>query len=452
MVAAKRSGDVAVGSETKNRAACSSRPEAAKAVQVCAEQGEDQDMSMAQDQVSQPVYTGGGVTIVLCFLVAMFEGIDLQAAGVTAPQIAPIFKLIPSQLGLFFSASTFGLLIGAAVGGRAADLIGRKRSLITALIVFGLFSTATAFSWSFTGLVWTRALTGLGLGGALPIIVALVSENCNPARRNTAIGLVYGGLPIGGTLASATSLITVATPTWKIVFLVGGLAPLLLAPALMLWLPESAEFKAAKQVVAQTAERVSLAAALFGANTLKTVLLWISFFLTLLILYLLLNWLPSLLVGHGFSRHQASFIQIAFNLGGAVGSVVIGLLMDSRHRRITTIVGYAGTILALIWLANIPSALALAIAAGGAVGVTLLGAQTILYGLAPRCYATAVRGSGVGAAVVAGRVGSLLGPLLAAVLIGGGQGGVGIVWRLLPIVVLAAIAAVLLVSRTERQA
>jgi len=403
-------------------------------------------MTNSQEHISARTVTRAGIaTIVLCFLVATFEGIDLQAAGVAAPRIGPAFHLTPGQLGLFFSASAIGLLFGAGAGGRAADWIGRKPALIVSLVVFGLGSLATAQSGSLLALVGSRALTGLGLGGALPVVVALVVENANPRWRNAAVGLTYAGFPIGGALIS---IIGAGIATWKPIFLVGGLAPLLLAPALWLWLPESSEFRGQMAADRPLDSKRAPARVLFGKTTM---LLWASFFLTLLTLYSLLNWLPSLLVWHGLSRSDASLVQIAFNGGGAIGSVGLGALMDSRHRGVTVIVVYAGIALGLIWLANIPGALLLGILAGGFVGLALVGAQTILYGLAPRCYPTAVRGRGVGAAVVVGRLGSILGPLLAAALIGHG-GGMGVVWQLVPLVAIAAVCTVLVVGRTQAAA
>jgi MFS transporter, AAHS family, 3-hydroxyphenylpropionic acid transporter len=144
-------------------------------------------------------------------------------------------------------------------------------------------------------------------------------------------------------------------------------------------------------------------------------------------------------------------VQIAFNLGGAIGSVGLAALMDTRYQRVTAGLSFVGAVLALIWLADIPSDLPVAVVVGGLVGVTLVGAQTVLYGLAPRCYSTSVRGRRVGAAVMAGRIGSIVGPLLAAAMIGSGE-GMGVVWRMIPIIVIAAVCTVLLVSRTRWEA
>ena len=122
------------------------------------------------------------LTVGLCFLVALMEGLDLQAAG-----IAHAFALDKMQMGWIFSAGILGLLPGALVGGMLADRYGRKRILIASVALFGLFSLATAISWDFSSLVFARLMTGVGLGAALPNLIALTSEAAGPRFRGTAV-------------------------------------------------------------------------------------------------------------------------------------------------------------------------------------------------------------------------------------------------------------------------
>ncbi len=187
-----------------------------------------------------------GLTVALCGLIAAFEGFDLQAAGVAAPQLAPFFNLSPETLGWFFSASTIGLLFGAAFGGRFSDVWGRKRVLILSVLFFGLFSIATGMANDVTGLMIFRFLTGVGLGSALPNLIALVAENTPMERRFTAVSILYAGLPFGGALAS---LVTVfgAADDWRLVFYAGGLAPIVAIPILMYLLPESGQLAALRR-------------------------------------------------------------------------------------------------------------------------------------------------------------------------------------------------------------
>ena len=164
------------------------------------------------------------------------EGLDLQAAGIAAGGIAQAFALDKMQMGWIFSAGILGLLPGALVGGMLADRYGRKRILIGSVALFGLFSLATAIAWDFPSLVFARLMTGVGLGAALPNLIALTSEAAGPRFRGTAVSLMYCGVPIGAALA-ATLRFRGANLAWQTVFWVGGVVPLILVPLLMRWLP-----------------------------------------------------------------------------------------------------------------------------------------------------------------------------------------------------------------------
>ena len=178
---------------------------------------------------------------------------------------------------------------------------------------------------------------------------------------------------------------------------------------------------------------------------LKTALLWGSFFFSLLLLYLLLNWLPLLLVGIGLTRADAAFTQIIFNIGGTVGAASIGFMLDRGNRMLTTGLVFAllGVMLLLLAKAGIGAITVLAFVLGAAV----LAAQAIVYAFAPKCYPRAVRGVAVGAAVGVGRLGSIAGPLFAASLLGAGQSSAQVLMGMLPIVLVAGVASVFLASR-----
>lgn len=383
------------------------------------------------------------LTVALCCFVAVFEGFDLQAAGVAAPKLGPVFNMPASQLGLFFSASTFGLLIGAAMGGRLSDRFGRKTVLIGSIIAFGTMSICTGFSSTANMLLLFRFLTGVGLGGALPNLVALVSENVAPNRKNTFVGALYAGLPTGGALVSLTSLI--GTGNWSLVFHIGGIAPLLCVPLMMLFLPESRQLQAAKASHPAEPARSGFLFALFQENrTARTLLLWTAFFLSLLTLYILLNWLPTLLIGKGLSRPEASLVQLSFNVFGAAASVLTGILMDRMSLRTVTAVSFVTAATGLVLLSAAPAVIGISLIVGGIVGATMSMTQALLYALAPTNYPTEVRGTGVGSAVAAGRMGSAVGPVLVGLLRSSGVSAQAVVSLLVPVIIVAGLAAFVL--------
>jgi MFS transporter, AAHS family, 3-hydroxyphenylpropionic acid transporter len=380
------------------------------------------------------------VTIVCCFLAALCEGFDLQAAGVAAAGISAQFKPTPDQLGTFFSASTFGLFLGALVGGRLADSIGRKHTLVVSIAMFGLFSILTARAWSIESLTVARLVTGFGLGGAFPTLVAWVNEHSANDRRRANVALVYGAMPLGGAVVSFMTMLT-SSEQWRLVFIAGGLAPLLLVP-LMLWaLRESPRGEPSSVERADAVPPGSFIAIFRDGRALPTVLLWVSCFLGLLTVYLLLSWLPTLLVGMGFSKSQAALAQIGFNVGGALAALLLGRLLEGRWRAPSIIVTFIAAPILIYVLSQAPSAAGLVVIIAFSLGGALLAAQGYFYASAAGVYPTSIRGVGTGATVAAGRLGSVVGPKLGGFLKAQGHGSAQLLGDLVPLVVLGSIAA-----------
>ncbi|VWC83258.1 MFS transporter [Burkholderia lata] len=385
-------------------------------------------------------------TLALCFAIALLEGLDLQSVGVAAPRMAREFGLSVSQMGIAFSAGTFGLLPGAMLGGRLADRIGRKRVLIASVVLFGLLSIATAQVSTFAMLVVVRVLTGIGLGGAMPNLIALSSEAVEPRSRSSAVATMYCGIPFGGVIASVIGVLLAGDTEWRHIFYVGGVGPLLLVPLLVWFLPES---RAYLDVAGTQAARSSVARTLFGdGRTTSTVALWVSYFCTLIVLYFLLNWLPSLMASRGLDRAHVGLVQIAFNVGAGLGALGIGAALD--RMRASRVVGgmYVGIVLSLAALAAAPGFVSLA-AAAFAAGMFVVGGQSVLYALAAIYYPTAMRGTGVGAAVAVGRLGSVVGPLAAATLLAAGRSAPVVIGASIPVTLVAAFAAFVLIRRPQ---
>ncbi|MGF6660902.1 AAHS family 3-hydroxyphenylpropionic acid transporter [Paraburkholderia atlantica] len=395
---------------------------------------------------SSAVGSSTALTLGLCFLVAVLEGIDLQSTGVAAPRMAHEFGLSVGQLGLAFSAGMLGLLPGAMIGGRLADRIGRKRVLMISMAVFGIFSIATAQVWSFESLLIARLLTGIGLGGAMPNLIALSSEAVDPRHRNTAVSVMYCGMPVGGALAALIAVLSAGATAWRHIFYVGGVGPLLIIPLLIALLPESREFAAeSRESTKADKPLLSTREVLFGeGRAAATIGIWISFFCTLIVLYFLLNWLPSLTVGRGMSRSQAGIAQIFFNVGSVIGVLGIGLLMDRFRQGLSVTAVYACIVGALVALSQVASIETLSVAVLFA-GMGVVGAQSMLYALSAASYPTSVRGTGVGAAVAVGRVGSIVGPAAAGQLLSMGKSSALVIGASVPVTIIAAITALLVI-------
>ena len=390
----------------------------------------------------------GAATIALCFITALLEGLDLQSTGIAAPGIGAAFKLAPALMGWVFSAGLVGLLPGAFFGGWLADRVGRKRVLVGAVLLFGVFSFATAHAWDYRSLLAMRVFTGLGLGAALPLLIAMTSEAADPAMRSTAVSLTYCGVPLGGAIAATLGMMKFEAG-WRTIFYVGGVVPILVALLLMLLLKESASFRH-QAAGAASAER-RLGNLFAGSARASTLLLWVACFFTLTVLYMLLNWLPSLLIGQGYTRPQAGVVQILFNIGGACGSILSGRLVDRERPGLAVAIAYAGMLLALAGL-GLSGGFALTVAAGFAAGLCAIAAQAVLYARAPALYGTAIRATGVGASIAVGRLGAIAGPLVAGQVLAAGAGAGGVMLSAAPGLVVAALCAWTLSRRADPEA
>ncbi|WP_137131718.1 3-(3-hydroxy-phenyl)propionate transporter MhpT [Rhizobium sp. FY34] len=385
---------------------------------------------------------GGGRALTLAFLAAVIEGFDLQAAGVAVPKLAPAFGLTPAQIGLFFSSATFGLILGALGGGRVADAWGRRAGLVLSLLTFGIFSAATAFASTYEQLLILRFLTGVGLGGALPNLVNIAAESVDPSRRGRAVSIMYAGVPLGGAIASGVAMLGLHGGDWHSIFLVGGIMPIILAPFVHSMLPPLAVVKG------QARSAAAAVSAVFAHGTfVRTLALWVSFFLGLLVVYLLLNWMPQLLVARGLERNDASLVQLLFNVGGIAGSLIGGRMLDRSRPGLPVALSFAAAAAALLMLGLLPANVGLMLIGGTLVGAAILCMQAILYGVAPQCYAFEIRGTGVGLAVAVGRLGSIAGPLYAGFLVARGSTPSDVMFALVPITILAGVTTLVLLSK-----
>lgn len=381
------------------------------------------------------------ITVGLCFLVALMEGLDLQAAGIAAAGIAREFGLDNMQMGWIFSAGILGLMPGALAGGILSDRFGRKKVLTASVALFGLFSIASALAWDYPSLVLARLMTGIGLGAALPNLIAMTSEAAGPRFRGTAVSIMYCGVPIGAALAASFGFLGL-TASWQTVFWVGGVVPLMLVPLLVRWLPESRAFD--RQAVAQTSPPLrKLLAPEFARATL---LLWVCYFFTLLVVYMLINWLPMLLVDQGFSHQQAAWVMFTLQMGAASGTLLLGALMDKLSPLAMALLIYSGMLASLIALGGATTFNAM-LMAGFVAGLFATGGQSVLYALAPIQYPANIRATGVGTAVAVGRLGAMSGPLLAGKMLALGTGTLGVMAASAPGIILAGVAVCWLMKR-----
>jgi MFS family permease len=258
-----------------------------------------------------------GRVFALCFAAGLCEGYDMLVAGVAAPRFAPVLGLGPQQIGGVFGAAGLGLLLGALIGGRMADLVGRRPVLVISLLVLGVFSIASAFAGDLPSLLAMRFLAGLGLGGALPNLLALVNETSPPDRAATRVTMLGSAMPFGG---ACLGMLMVVMPglTWQAMFWIGGIAPIVVAVACQLLLPR---FPAGRPD--RTRGSIAVGYALGGERrALRTALLWITTLCVAISVAMLVNWLPSLMISRDFAGPSTARIVMMLTLGGAASGFV----------------------------------------------------------------------------------------------------------------------------------
>jgi MFS transporter, AAHS family, 4-hydroxybenzoate transporter len=379
--------------------------------------------------------------IALCFLVVAIDGFDTAAIGFIAPSLRAEWGVTPAELAPLFAAGLFGLMAGAFVFGPLADRIGRKPVLIATTIFFGLMTFASAFSPNVEWLIALRFLTGIGLGGAMPAAITLTAEICPEKRRSSLVTLMFCGFTIGSACAGLAASGIVATFGWQGLLILGGVLPILLVPVLIALLPESPRYLAASSTepvkIAEALQKMVPAADLTGATFtppvrptgspvsqlfkdglgLGTLLIWTTFFMSLLVFYLLSSWLPLLITTAGFSMEHASLMGATLAAGGTVGAILIGRLMDrfEPHRVLAGAYLVAGAFVILLGSA-VATPWLLVVAIFGA-GFGVAGAQVGINALAAGYYPTASRATGVSWANAIGRTGSVLGSMIGGVLL-----------------------------------
>lgn len=382
------------------------------------------------------------LVLVLVTAIIVLDGFDIQLAALAAPAMLAEWGLDRAAFGPVLAASLAGMAAGTAMGGSIGDRIGRRPALIGAVLFFASMTALSAFANGPVTLGLLRLATGLGLGAAVPNATALVAEWMPGRWRSYAVMLVIVAVPIGGMLGAALCAWMIPAFGWRACFMLGGVAPALLALLIIITLPESPQFLATRDeridhlrhLMNRLAGdnrfdngmifRTSLPAAGKGgvAELLSAPLrvttwhLWAGFFAAMLALYGCLNWLPVLLSGLGLLMDQAVRGSMWFNLGGVVGAVIGawagGRFGTARCLSALCLVGAGTLALAAITLAfgPVPGAMAAMVPvllSGGAI----LGVQVGLYGLAAARYPTRCRAAGIGWAATLGRGGAVVSAL-----------------------------------------
>jgi MFS transporter, AAHS family, 4-hydroxybenzoate transporter len=409
--------------------------------------------------------------VAMCFLVVVADGMDVAIMGFVTPPILQEWNISRPAFGFVISAAAFGLVIGALVAGPSSDRVGRKLVLTASVFVFGLFTVLAAYSSSAQEMALLRLLAGMGMGAAMPNATTLLSEYAPLRRRSLMITVMFTGFNLGSAVIGFAAGYLIPLHGWRSVLLLGGIVPLILVPILALFLPESARLMSlrgsASEKIAKTLGRVTgyrfsgnetfvsqepplptrkpIGLLLSNGYARTTVGLWVTYFMGLLVIYLLTGWLPTLMKDSGLSITTAANVTAMFQIGGTIGAILVGWVMDRGRPALVVAAAYlcgALCIGALSMLGVLSAGLTLLVFAAG---FCMSGAQTGLNAFAPGCYPTIARATGVSWMLGVGRFGSIVGSLIGGALLGLGWGFAAI----LGILAIPAICAALAIASTR---
>ena len=378
--------------------------------------------------------------MVVCGLVMLLDGYDIQVMALAVPSVSELWGAAPAKFSVALTAALAGMGLGAGLIAPLGDRFGRRPVMAAALTVAGIATICTALSHSLTDFVIWRLITGLGIGGSIANAMALTLEYM-PARRRIWLSCVmYCNVATGAFSAGLLAPALLRASDWRGLFLFGGVLTLAVAAAVRFGAPESLKFLMARRrsdpqiartlrrlapevdpdsvdVAPEQARKRNVLELLAASYRMRTLLLWGIYIFTSFIIYVLTSWLPTLLKQAGWPRDQALVGAVLFQLGSVVGSVLLSGFVDKGRLRTTLMGGYGLCAAGLAGLLIIPSGfwtwLPLMLAVGMGIGCS----QCILVALAAAFYPLGIRATGVGWAVMIGRVGSISAPMIGGQLI-----------------------------------
>lgn len=378
-------------------------------------------------------------------LIALFDGYDIGAIALAAPHLVREWHLAPSALGPVLAASLVGILFGSMLFGWIGDRYGRKAALVGSLLLFGVFTWAAAHATNLTQMFWLRLVAGLGIGGVIPNMIAINIESA-PRQSRAKLGLIATGLvPLGGALPGFVSAALVPHYGWPILFLIGGVVPVVIAMAAFFWMPESIKYMtihpAQRQNLLRLIERLAPGyvvpeGASFviederqfpGANPkylfgdglqVITPLLWLLFAMNLMGYFFLLSWTPTLLVAAKLPPATAALTSASLQVGGTVGTLLLlGWLNRRQFLAISILLFIAVPVVSSIGYVGMGGSKAELLLASFLAGFCVLGVQSGINVCGALVYPTSLRALGSGWELGIGRLGSIVGPLAGALLV-----------------------------------
>lgn len=384
--------------------------------------------------------------LLLCLGVLILDGLDVALVSFIAPSLITDWGISKAQLGPVVTSGLFGLAIGSLVAGPLADRFGRRRVIISSLLFFGAMSAATALAPDVLWFSVLRLLTGIGLGAAMPNATTLVSEYAPTRRRSAMMAITYCGMTAGAAIAGYLTSVVVQIASWHWALVIGGVLPVAYAAVVAAALPESPKFLARRsenhaelaalmnRVVPEmlpadarftldeppAGSALPFVALLTRRFRLGTLSIWIGFIGAFFIVYLMNSWLPILMTDVGFSLTAAATIGLLLQVGGTVGNIAIGWLMDRFGLHRVVGIGMACAAVMLVLISVAPRDVAVLGALVFVLGMFTNSVATGFPILSASFYPTAIRATGTSWATGIARFGAIAGAAMGTVLVAAG--------------------------------
>ncbi len=375
------------------------------------------------------------VAITICVLLNALDGFDVLSISFASPGIAAEWGIDRGVLGIVLSMELIGMALGSIVIGPYADRYGRRPTILLCLVMMAAGMFLAAYAGSVTVLSVYRFVTGIGIGGMLAATNAMTAEYANARFRNLAVIVMATGYPVGVIIGGSIASALLASYDWRSVFLFGAGATALFFPIVWFLLPESIEYLSERRPpgalarINRTLERMghgplaALPEATPAASGIKllisgrlmkvTTLLTVAYFAHIMTFYFILKWIPKLVADMGFHPAEAGGVLVWANVGGATGSIVLGLLTQKFSVSGLLVGALLGAAVTVTLFGQGQADLTQLALVAGLAGMFTNSAIVAMYATFAESFPTELRASGTGLVIGIGRGGAALGPIVA---------------------------------------
>lgn len=351
--------------------------------------------------------------VLLCFVINMFDGVDVLILSYVAPAIATDWNVSSASLGVVFSGGLAGMAFGGLLIAPLADRYGRRRLILVSLLLMTTGMLASSYSRNVTELLACRILVGIGIGTVLAGMAAITAEYAPPRHRTFAVGFLQAGYPLGAVITGFVAASLLPEHGWRPLLLGSGVISLLLLPLVFFLMPESASFLRRNSTAAETDRTEELPA----PPLRSTLLLWGAVFASMMVLYFIISWIPKLAIEAGLDLTKGIYAGATYNIGAALGIVLLSWLSIRIRLQLLVPVFLTSAAVLMVVFGSVRMPVGAVLFTALLLGVSLQGGFNGLYPMAAQLYPTAQRSAGVGRAMGVGRGGAVLGPLLGGYLL-----------------------------------